>query len=112
MSREYYRYYSLGHALGFFERAKYRAETQVKVSNNRNAFMRSMMEFPAFASLSLLVACVVGLNSNGRDKGLGVIYGTIVWFITWLLISLARSWYVKFDGDDDDGAAVLKKKTK
>ena len=94
----------MGHALGFFERAKYRAETQVKVSNNRNAFMRSMMEFPAFASLSLLVACVVGLNSNGRDKGLGVFYGTIVWFITWLLISLARSWYVKFDGD-----AVLKK---
>ena len=95
-------YYSLGHALGFFERAKYRAETQVKVSKNRNAFMRSMMEFPTFASLSLLVACVVGLNSNGSDKGLGVIYGTIVWFVTWLLISLVRSRYMKF-GDDDDG---------
>ena len=106
-------YYSLGHALGFFERAKYRAETQVKVSKNRNAFMRSMMEFPTFASLSLLVACVVGLNSNGSDKGLGVIYGTIVWFVTWLLISLVRSRYMKFgDGGDDDGAGSLKKNKK
>jgi len=99
-------YYSLGHALGFFQRQQRRAETQVKVSKDTNAFMRSMMEFPKFASLSLLVACVVGLNSNGSDPGLGVCYGSIVWFLTWLIIAFVRSRYYATHSRGNDGMST------